>query len=235
VGACTSVSQQDARAWLTVTEFGQQHMYKIPGKIQFALNITKIQTGKGDFYQTFYEWLQKHWGELGYKSITWNEDPSVYDDTPPFMDNPSTTPSTINAPYFVGTKQIKNPSSELMLFPFGLLIAQYDQGYNLVKKYYAENCRILSKSSSMDPNSPYVVEQGQIVPFRYVPTIISIKMKNKSVYVVPDDSVSQEHSNGATGGNGAFTPNVVVPSTSLLSAAPDLALAVNSPLSTFTT
>jgi hypothetical protein len=204
IGTCTAFSGQEARNWIPVTEFGEQHVYRIPGKMQLALNISRIQTAAGDLYRTLYSWLQKHWGELQYDQITWHESPSIFDETgfgatEPGEDGPTT--GAVGKEFFVGAQQIKNPSSELLMMPFGLLMVQFDQGYNIVKKQYAENCKISGKSWGFNPNSPMVEESGTIFPFRICPTLISVSMKAKTDFNIADATVVS----GAGGGNGAGT------------------------------
>jgi hypothetical protein len=111
--------------------------------------------------------------------MTWSEVPSISDGTDLYAQSVGAIQGKAGNNFFVTSNQIKNPSSELMMMPFGLLIAQYDQAYNIVKKQYAENCRILNRSDSRNPQSAMVEESGQISPFKIVATTIDIGFKKK--------------------------------------------------------
>lgn len=180
IGSVVAFGRQVAVNWLPVTEFGVDSYYHVPGKVQVGLNMTKIQTSEGDIYNSFVEWMKFHWSRMPQSEATnilyWFSDPSRQMGT--------------NRLNVLSTTQYSNPASEFFKVPFGLLLAEYDKGFNVVRRVYAQNCK-LGGTSKQYSASAVSEETGQIICSELVATRLEVAFKPKHQYIVanPFDTI----------------------------------------------
>lgn len=157
IGLGSNFMLNSTKTVIPATELNMKHEYFVPGRINNTINFSRVLTSENNVLNVFYKWL------LEYLEKTFKENISF-----------------LESPYGNNKKHMTSFGSELFLVPFGLIVVELDGLENFVAGFFAENCKILNYSVSIN-ESPVIIENINIQCQAVLPIDTKLKPKLASL------------------------------------------------------